>query len=173
MKCLKNSLFVWLFICCLTPAQATDIKHKVIFDTKVVIDTTIAADGNTYSVIKFPDCSFSQEEGMPQLPVRIINLIIPANEEPAKVICTKGAGTVLSLKYPILPVQKPIPTSLNFVGNEFVFPNKKIYSLDNQYPEERARIVRTNYIRGNKIVVIEVSPVAYNPVKINWKFTNQ
>ncbi len=165
MKYLKESLFIWIFICCLISAYATDIKHKVIFDTKVVVDTTAAADGNTYSIIKFADCSFSSEEGNPQLPVRMVNLIIPANEEPVKVICSKGGGKALPLKYPILPVQKPIPTSVNFDGNEFVVPNKKIYSLDNQYPEERARVIRTNYIRGNKIVVIEVSPVAYNPVK--------
>jgi hypothetical protein len=73
MKYLKESLFIWIFICCLIPAHATDIKHKVIFDTKVVIDMTVAADGNTYSIIKFADCSFSSEEGNPQLPVRMVN----------------------------------------------------------------------------------------------------
>lgn len=165
MKYLKESLFIWIFICCLILAHATDIKHKVIFDTKVVIDTTVAADGNTYSVIKFTDCSFSSEEGNPQLPVRMVNLIIPANEEPVNVICSQGGGKAIPLKYPILPVQKPIPTSVNFVGNEFVFPNKRIYSRDNQFPGERARVIRTNCIRGNKVVVIEVSPVAYNPAK--------
>ena len=122
MKYLKESLSIWIFICCLIQVHATDIKHKVIFDTKVAIDTTLAADGNIYSIIKFADCSFSSEEGYPQLPVRMVNLIIPANEEPVKVICSQGEGKVFSLKYSILPVQKPIPTTVNFDGNDSQLP---------------------------------------------------
>jgi len=165
MKTLKRFLFVCVFVCCSIPIIATNIQHKVVFDTKVVIDTMIAQDGNTYSIIDFPGCSYSLKEGAPQLPVKIIKLIIPAEEESVDVTCSPGSSKVISLNYSVLPVQKPIPTSINFKENEFVVPDKKIYSSDTGYPDKSARILRTNHIRGNNVVVIEVSPVSYNPVK--------
>lgn len=115
-----------MLICIVFTIQATNIKHKVVFDTKIVIDTIVETDGNIYSMIKLPDCSFSSDEGSPQLPMKIINLIIPANEEPISVSFSKSGGKILSLKYPILPVQLPVPTSLNFDGNKFISPNKFI-----------------------------------------------
>jgi hypothetical protein len=153
------------FAFCTIPVVASTVQHKVVFDTKVVIDTTVAQDGNIYSVINLPDCSFSLTEGVPQLPVKTVNLIIPAGEEAVGVTHVKAGGTVISLNYPVLPVQKPIPTSVNFEGNEFVVPDKNIYSLDAGYPVISARILRTNHIRGNSVVVVEVSPVTCNPVK--------
>ena len=74
-------------------------------------------------------------------------------------------GLQVGLNYPVLPVQKPIPTSVNFEGNEFKVPNKNIYSLDAGYPKSSVRILHTNHIRGNNVVVVEVSSVTYNPAK--------
>ncbi len=165
MKTLQRFLFVCVFVCCTMSIVATTIQHKVIFDTKMVIDTTIAQDGNIYSTINLPNCIFSSEEGTPQLPIKIVKLIIPADEEPADVICSLGENYVISLNYPVFPVQKPIPTSINFEGNEFVEPNKEVYSLDTDYPGRFAKILRTNHIRGNNVVIIEISPVSYNPKK--------
>ncbi|GAB1452553.1 hypothetical protein MASR2M47_26090 [Draconibacterium sp.] len=131
----------------------------------MVIDTKIAQDGNIYSVINLADCSYLMEEGVPNLPVKIIKLIIPVGEVAVGVNITNTSGGIISLNYPVMPVQKPIPTSIDFEGNEFVSPNKNIYSLDADYPVKSARILRTNNIRGNSIVVVEVSPFSYNPAK--------
>lgn len=165
MKNLGRFLTTYIILICAIPVIASTVQHKVVFDTNIVIDTTVAQDGNSYSVIKFPDCSLLSEEGAPQLPVKMINLIIPAGEEVDKVVISKGSSSVISLNYPVLPGQKPVPTSDRFEGNEFVPASKEIYSLDKPYPTEPGRVVRTNYTRGNKVVVVEVSPVFYNPVK--------
>jgi hypothetical protein len=165
MKAFK-SFFLVCFALCTIPVAASTVQRKVIFDTKkVVIDTTIAQDGNIYSVIDLPDCNFLTAEGVPQLPVKTVTLIIPAGEEAVGITLTSTSGRIISLNYPVMPVQKPIPTSVDFEGNEFVTPNKSIYSLDAGYPVKSARILRTNHIRGNSVVVVEVSPVLYNPVK--------
>ncbi len=154
-----------MFISYAITGIASNVKYKVVFDTDFIIDTTIAADGNIYSIINFSGCSFTSEEGMPQLPVKIIKLIIPADKEPVDVIWTKDKGKIVSLSYPIIPVQKPIPTEIGFDGNGFLQPNKSVYSGYTGYPVNAATILRTNYIRGNKVVIIEVSPVVYSPMK--------
>jgi hypothetical protein len=95
MKFLKSLLSIHLFVCLfVVNTHASNVKHKVVFNTSIIIDTTIAADGNIYSRINLSDCSFSSEEGMPQLPVKIVKLIIPSGEEPTDVICTKGKGEI-------------------------------------------------------------------------------
>jgi hypothetical protein len=165
MKFIIHRLLVGIFVFCAIFANATTVRHEVSFKSKVEVNTSKATDGNTYSIVKLADCSLIMEEGAPQLPVKYINLIIPANEEAANVTYTLKGGTELKLDYPVLPAQKPIPTAIGFEGNKFVAPNKAIYMQDKPYPEKTARIIRTNYFRGNKIVVVEVSPVVYNPVK--------
>lgn len=37
--------------------------------------------------------------------------------------------------------------------------------MNNWFPQDNAKIIRTNFIRGNKVVVISIAPVAYNPQK--------
>jgi len=111
----------------------------------------------TFSVNLYQDKS--------RLPVKIVKLIIPANEEPAGITYSFYGEKIISLDYPIIPIQKPIPTTIEFEGNDFVKPNWDVYSNDKSYPQNIARIIRTNYIRGNKIVIIEVNPLVYNPVK--------
>ncbi len=127
MKPLKCFLFVCVSVCCTVPIIATNIQHKVVFGTKeVVMDTTVAQDGNIYSLINFPGCNFLTEEGVPQLPVKTVTLIIPAGEEAVGITYKSSSGGIISLNYSVMPVQKPIPTSVDFEGNEFVTPNKSI-----------------------------------------------
>jgi hypothetical protein len=165
MKFLNQILITGIFVICTTLTNATNIQHKIAFKTKFVVDTTTAADGKIYSTIKFSDYSFRLKEGEPMLPVKIINFIIPANEEPDIVTYSVKEAEKIHLDYPVYPVQKPVPSSIGFKGNDFVSPDGKIYSLDAFYPAKTACVLRTNCFRGNKIVVIEVSPVVYNPVK--------
>jgi hypothetical protein len=148
-----------------TVAGASTVHHKVVFEHDLTIDSVKADDGNVYTGISLAGCYYSQIEGAPKLPVKTLKLIIPADQEPDKVVIKKGAVSVLSVSYPVVPVQKPVPTQIGFEGNEFVSPDKAIYQSGKIYPAEQAKLVRTNGIRGNKVVLIDVYPVAYNPAK--------
>ena len=153
-----------MFVCLTFVSNATVIHYKVSFEKKLKVDTLLADDGNFYSAVSLYDCIISDQEGAPNLPKKIITLIIPADEEADKIVLTKGKGEMISLSYPIIPVQKPIPTSLDFEGTEFVTPDNSIYEKNEYYPVVQANIQRTEGLRGNRVVVIEVTPVIYNPV---------
>jgi hypothetical protein len=165
MKVIKFLTFVVWCISLATIAGASTVHHKVVFDHDLTIDSVKADDGNVYTRVSLAGCYLSQTEGAPKLPVKTLKLIIPANQEPDKVVIKKGAVSMLSVSYPVLPVQKPVPTQIGFEGNEFVSPDKAIYQSEKTYPAERAQLIRTNGIRGNKVVLIDVYPVAYNPAK--------
>jgi hypothetical protein len=159
-----NLLFIF-FVCCAIAANATTIHHAVSFNTDLTVDTLAAPDGNVYTTLSLAGCFFPEEEGMPQLPVKTVKLIIPADSEPETVEITNEKAKVFSLNHPLFPVQKPVPISMDFKGNDFVLPDKSVYQSDDYYPQEQVSIVRTDYVRGNKIVIIEVNPVRYNPVE--------
>jgi len=66
MKTLKKLLASLAVVCCISNLNASNIHHKVVFDTNISISTKVAKDGSTYSIIKQNDCVFSSEEGMPR-----------------------------------------------------------------------------------------------------------
>ncbi|MCF8360699.1 MAG: hypothetical protein K9H26_18235, partial [Prolixibacteraceae bacterium] len=151
-------------------SRATVITHHVRFEPDLKIASQTADDGNLYSTVSLAGYKMDLTEGAPQLPVKYIKLIIPAGEEPDYLEYSKGKGETELIKEFIIPVQKPIPTSTEFTGNEFVGPDKEIYNSDSFYPGERVRYLRTDCVRGNKIVSLAVSPICYNPVKGQVEF---
>jgi len=164
MKGFCNFLFSAFLICFVLISNATTINYRVSFAHDLAIDSVFAEDGITYAKISLENCVMSQDEGEPQLPVKLVKLIIPADEEADLVLVSKAGNVERKLNYLLFPAQKPIPTSDSFTGNRFVKPNKETYGLNAFYPREQATILRTNYIRGNKVVVVAVYPVSYNPV---------
>jgi hypothetical protein len=166
------NFFIIVFLLCLSLiSNATDITYHVSFDPGLTTEAINGEDGIDYVKLSLSECKLDLTEGAPQLPLKYVKLIIPANEETDYVEFTKEEITITPLKYLVWPGQKPVPTSDNFSGNEFVSPDIIIYGSDSYYPKEQVRIVRTNYIRGNKVVVLAVSPVLYNPVKNQIELT--
>ncbi|MCF8359058.1 MAG: hypothetical protein K9H26_09890 [Prolixibacteraceae bacterium] len=170
MKRFCNFLLISFFVSFGLISRATVITHHVRFEPDLKIASQTADDGNLYSTVSLAGYKMDLTEGAPQLPVKYIKLIIPAGEEPDYLEYSKGKGETELLKEFIIPVQKPIPTSTEFTGNEFVGPDKQIYNSDSFYPGERVRLLRTDCVRGNKIVSLAVSPICYNPVKGQVEF---
>nr|HPR33371.1 C25 family cysteine peptidase [Prolixibacteraceae bacterium] len=173
MKRFCNFLLICLFLCFGLISRATTINFHVRFEPDLKIATQTADDGNLYSKVSLSGYKMELTEGAPQLPVRYIKLIIPSEEEPSFIEYSKGNAEVLQIENLVYPAQKPIPTSTEFTGNEFVNPDKEIYNSDSYYPSERVKVLRTDCVRGNKVVSLAVLPICYNPVKGQVEFVTE
>ena len=153
--------YVLLIACflCHMGIQA-QINHTVAFDPdKLIIDNQLQEDGNTYANLSYEDCSANDSVGTPSLPYRILRFIVP-NEPVSFSIDINASGSIpIDLSAPLLPIQAPIPTSLNSARSEFI-PSSFVTS--GAYPEKIAQIIDEGYLDGDKrILTVKVTPVQY------------
>ena len=153
--------YVLLIACflCHMGIQA-QINHTVAFDPdKLIIDNQLQEDGNTYANLSYEDCSANDSVGTPSLPYRILRFIVP-NEPVSFSIDINASGSIpIDLSAPLLPIQAPIPTSLNSARSEFI-PSSFVTS--GAYPEKMVQIIDEGYLDGDKrILTVKVTPVQY------------
>lgn len=153
--------YVLLIACflCHMGIQA-QINHTVAFDPdKLIIDNQLQEDGNTYANLSYEDCSANDSVGTPSLPYRILRFIVP-NEPVSFSIDINASGSIpIDLSAPLLPIQAPIPTSLNSARSEFI-PSSFVTS--GAYPEKIAQLIDEGYLDGDKrILTVKVTPVQY------------
>lgn len=101
---------LWIFLSSKV-SSATVLNHQVSFKEEIKIDSIIALNGNVFATINLAGSIFTLNEGTPQLPFKLVKLIIPADEEPESVEYFKNGTKVFHIKYPVFPSQKQIPTS--------------------------------------------------------------
>jgi hypothetical protein len=146
------------------PVLLGQINHQATFSKDYSITNVLLDDGNTYSRITIPDVQSTDSIGYPKLPVKYLNLIIPAGNNATGIIKKKAETKKLKLERLIEPFQPPIPTAINYQTPDFVKPNKKIYQSDSPFPANITEIVHQGNFRGNRIVTVAVYPFQYIPV---------
>ncbi|HNQ24448.1 MAG TPA: C25 family cysteine peptidase [Phycisphaerae bacterium] len=118
--------------------------------------------------VSWPDASVLGAVGSPALPV-VRHLIVAPAEGPVTVGVEAGVPVVLDLDavadgLGVLPVQPPIekiPGARE--AAEFVW-DEGAYAVDAELPSARAVIEELGVVRGRRLFLLEVRPVAYNPV---------
>jgi hypothetical protein len=98
------------------------------------------------------------------LPVKYINLLIPANSETTGIVINKVQKQTKKLDYLIAPVQYPEPTG-DGDNHEFVKPDANKYNSDCLCPSTCVQITGQNSFRGNRIVTLAIYPFQYNSLK--------
>ncbi len=117
-----------------------------------------------YDRIKCNAQRYLREIGKPELPIKIVRLLIPTDQDVDNVNVTFTGATGVEGKFYIFPVQPDIPTSDNYVKQEFIEPIKEIYESDDCYPKKAATVINQGYFDGDKhIVMISVCPIQYYP----------
>ena len=127
---------------------------------------SISADDSTYTMVNIPGCiSGGMEAGAPQLPMEMVQLLLPP-ETTVSGLTVTGNPVVLSVPVdlttqPVLPYQKSVP----FGSDEpQVFEkNSAIYSSEDLYPSQIHTDYTIGYSHGYAIISFGLSPLQYAP----------
>ena len=103
--------------------------------------------------------------GEPELPVKYVQLLMPQGQTVDDIQVDVNQGQRIKIDSKVLPVQPPIPTSLDYIKPDFANPDNAIYDQDNLFPATNAEIVDVGKFDGNTIVTIAIYPIRYNPKK--------
>ncbi|MBN1354996.1 hypothetical protein JXA40_01885 [bacterium] len=120
----------------------------------------IDRDEGLFDRIRVAGCGLTGDEGSPDLPFKGMFLEVPA-----------GVGLMLETesfneklipgRYTVIPRQPP---QSDCAGNEPEFTmDPKVYSDDKWVPGAIARIARDGFIRGRRVVFLEIHPVHTSP----------
>jgi hypothetical protein len=107
--------------------------------------------------------------GAPLLPVRGTKIFIPAEEKVISIIVNPGALKSIEGTYTIQHATRPYPIS--YQGPiKLDEPDPDIYSTDADYPSVIQVERGSQYLCGTQIVLVDLSPVVYNPVRGELKY---
>ncbi|MDR3627991.1 MAG: C25 family cysteine peptidase, partial [Ignavibacteriaceae bacterium] len=140
------------------------------------LTTKIAADSNTYTHVLLSNLQTSDDVGVPQLPVKYINLLIPPNSTVNNIVLSNIQTISYNIDNKIFPCQPSPITGINSKKPKFVSANKGIYDSSNIYPSKIVKVVNDSYFDcENHIVTVAVYPVQYFPkenrIELNTNIT--
>ncbi|MEO0129865.1 MAG: C25 family cysteine peptidase [candidate division WOR-3 bacterium] len=119
-----------------------------------------------YDCVSIKEAWSNFEAGRPNLPVKVVNLVIPSDAEVKDLQFTSNQVEIPG-DYKIMPVQKPLGyDTTGEINPPHLYPlprGERIWKEDSSkiYPEVIAQISNIGYFAGNKIVSIIVYPVQY------------
>ena len=118
-----------------------------------------------FSELLLENCSYINEEGQPNLPVFVANILLePGHEINAiQIQRIEYYPTVENIN--IRPASANFPISKGAPDGYKALPNPDIYNLDKDYPEYILKIERTSFLRGHAIGTLLIYPIQYNPVQ--------
>jgi subtilisin-like proprotein convertase family protein len=148
-------------------APLVDVRDQV---GGVVIDVDLpgfyvderTVEGVRYSKLTVPGCGSYGEVGWPNLPFRSVLVPIP-NGPAATLRLTESRSSVVLEGVSVLPRQAPMP-ECGSAEPEFVIDDKA-YGTDAWLPATPARIADDVVVRGQRFLVVELSPLAVNPAR--------
>jgi len=110
--------------------------------------------------------------GAPLLPVKTAKIFIPADEKVASIGIVRGTARTIDGTYIIQHATRPYPIS----GMGEITPTEPdpgIYSTDTFYPATITVDKGSQYLCGVQVAIIDLMPVAYNPVQRRLKYYGQ
>jgi len=119
-------------------------------------------EGTVFSELEVPECGGQGEIGGPHLPFRSVLVPVP-NGPVADLKVLKVVSKTALTGVRVMPEQAPAP-DCGSVEPEFVI-DAALYATDAWRPEQPARIAQDAIVRGQRFLVVEVYPLAYNPAR--------
>ncbi len=150
----------------LSEAEADRISQTVDFSVADLVFST--SDG--FDVIYLKGCEITDQVGEPQLPVKLLHLILPPGSKVEQVRVAGSESRVLPDNYEVFPAQPPQILSLMDKAISFVQPKAKVYSLGEEYPGKLLEYTGTGFLGGYQLAGILVYPVQYIPSQKKIKF---
>lgn len=121
-------------------------------------------EGQLYHHLSLDNATLSQQEGKPQLPLRVVMLGIPLEVDVDVEVVE--VETQRSFGYHVYPASKKVlsETSLGepFTTTEF-YRDEHLYGQNVFYPPQLAKVTQTAFVRNQRIAKLEVCPFQFNP----------
>ena len=162
-----------LIICSLSPEiQAKTIRLSLSFD----VDELTFIRANDFDQVFLQDLEFLGEPGEPRLPVKVIHLLIPVEEEIESVKILSQKSRFLPGTYNIYPIQPPLPLSETPWRDrevEFFPPDPQIYGSTSEFPGKVVDVISHGFMAGYHVAALAVYPVQYVPADEKLSFSDQ
>ncbi|MCF7920745.1 MAG: T9SS type A sorting domain-containing protein [Candidatus Cloacimonetes bacterium] len=142
------------------------VSYNVSFDTA---DLTITANNEGYDEIRVENLTITTERSEPELPYKLVNLIIPSGMEVDNITITKQQ-TLIKGDFIVNPspgevIMSDIPDPAD--------PDSTIYNSAAYFPSEPVEVLSHGYFQGaNRIVTLAVYPVQFKPSKKELYFNS-
>ncbi len=137
---------------------------------------SVTAEGYPYTRLTAPGYGFPASYGLPELPVLRREVEIPFGAQLSiEVISAQFTDNSLgSLGLnPIYPLQLPVPKAAGVEDNQPFTIDAKYYANGGRYPSNVISIGEPYIVRGHRIVMVEVWPVAYDPSQASLRLYSQ
>ena len=121
--------------------------------------------GAGFSKLVVENCSYINEEGMPDIPVFGVNMLLEAGHEIASIAIKNIAYYPAIEHINICPAAANFPMSKGAPVGYHVVPNAEVYNADKNYPDRIVGGENTSFLRGHAIGSFLIYPVLYNPVQ--------
>ena len=115
-----------------------------------------------YDLLEMRDFIYPTEESKPLIPFYSVSFLIPSTAEIKNVTIIDSEKIEIPGEYLIYPTQRP-RAIFQEKPETFVMPNESIYSLANEYPEERVETIRSGCKSGYRIAGLLLYPISYIP----------
>jgi hypothetical protein len=150
-----------------TASEFEGIAGSVRFDFPDIeeLDTPLG----TFTVLHLSNTTPVSEIGKPELPVLRRFFHIPSGADPELLLQSIDERLIsmatIGITRPILPVQPPIPKTMDPLDQREFVIDESLYGADRFFPYNIADIVETGVIRGHSYAIVEFYPVRYNPAR--------
>jgi hypothetical protein len=115
-----------------------------------------------YDLIDLKNGEDIGEIGKPDLPLKLVHLLIPNDSEVESLIIIGKSYKIMDGEYLVSPAQPDEKTD-GTMGGIWVPPDLEIYNSDSLYPGKFAEIVESGSLAGNRIVTLALYPLQYRP----------
>ncbi len=136
-------------------------------EIEVVIDgfqnRDLKTKGGIFTQLSLDDNAFKGEEGEPRLPVIRKLVEVPYGADVTLDYQIESIKTIDLGAYQLIPVQPPIPKLPGALEAAEFKMDSRVYRQNRFLSEPEVRIQDIDYMRGHRLVVLEISPVSYNP----------
>jgi len=120
------------------------------------------ADEEYYSIEIMDTFRFCDEPGLPLLPVKTAKILIPQGRVIKNITVIPGRKITLDGEYKIEYSKQQIPISRPDLMVE-TEPKEEIYSSSDPFPGKFYSEVTTQFLKGYKILIVNLYPVQYIP----------
>ncbi|MGB8658377.1 MAG: C25 family cysteine peptidase [Candidatus Zixiibacteriota bacterium] len=153
-------------------ALSSDVISQVTYRALLSNSELVSDRKGGFDILTLRDGIRLQELGAPDLPVKVIHLLVPEDGHVAGVLIANEQHVLLDGEYSIPPCQPDSKTDGSSAPSP-TGPDPSIYSSDSTFPGRLAEVVGEGYLGGNHVVAIALYPLQYRPKSGQLSFYTQ
>ena len=159
---MSRILAVFLFVLVLLAGFPDKVEARIIHQLQFSESDLLFEQRGDFDLVSLRGCVRSQRIGSPDLPIRMIHLVLPQGSEVTGVSVVDLERTILPGGYSVLPAQPDVRTD-GSSGGKWVSPDPLVYDSDAPYPSRLVEMVGDGHLGGSHVISLAVSPLQYRP----------